>query len=75
MNRPYSPAALPPTLPAVGANRFVRGGIPGAEFLVGEWKMVGGVLQETKNRFYQLLRLSYISTANQKTKSCSTIVD
>jgi hypothetical protein len=36
--------------------------------------VVLGVVQDTVNRFYQLLRLDYISTANQRIKSCPTSV-
>jgi len=32
-------------------------------------------MTDTVNRFYQLLRLDYISTANQRTKSCPTTFD
>jgi hypothetical protein len=36
---------------------------------------VSGSVQDSKNRFYQLLRLSYTSTASQRTKFCPTTVD
>jgi hypothetical protein len=34
-----------------------------------------GTTTDSVNRFYQLLRLDYISTANQRIKSCPTSVD
>ena len=42
---------------------------------VVDYTTVSGSVQDTVNRFYQLLRLDYISTASQRIKSCLTTFD